>query len=146
MIDIRPLISRGWDLWSPQIITTTVSGNAFGKGTVELEKGWQQIALPVEQGFWDFDTHKHIHDDTTVAKFKNYVLDQINDLYGDIVEVANCFTGDAQRFNTFIPGSTPESSFNNFQLVYNDNNHMEISGFWIKVVGDFGPYVISWGE
>ncbi len=146
MVDIRPLATKGFDLWSPQTITTTASGSAFGKGTIELEKGWQQIALPVENGFWDYATHTHINDGTTIAKFKNYVLDQLDDLYGDIVEVANCFTGDAQQFYTFIPGSTPESSFNNFNLVYNDNNNMEISGFWIKIIGDVGPYTISWGD
>ena len=146
-MEIRTLIARGFDLWSPQVITTTVSGTgAFGSGTIQLEYGWQQAATPVEFGWWDSSTHSHVHDGTTVAKFKNYILDQINDLYGDIVEVANCFTGDAQQFFTFIPGSTPESSFNNFQLIYNDNTHMEISGFWIKIIGTSGPYVISWGQ
>jgi hypothetical protein len=146
-MEIRTLITRGFDMWSPQIITTTVSGGgAFGIGSIQLENGWQQIAAPVQFGWWSSTIHSHINDGVTVAKFKNYILDQITDLYGDIVEIANCFTGDAQQFYTFIPGSTPESSFNNFNLVYNDDNHMEITGFWIKIVGDSGPYIISWGQ
>ena len=144
-MDIRPIATRGFDIWSPQIITTVSGGGLFGSGSIQLEKGWQQIALPVEYGFWDIGSHSHVHDGITIAKFKNYVLNQIEDLYGDIIEVANCFTGDAQQFYTFIPGSTPESSFNNFNLVYNDNNHMEITGFWIKVSGTSGPYIINWG-
>lgn len=144
-MDIRPLVTRGFDLWSPTI-TTTASGSAFGKGFIQLEYGWQLCAVPVEFGFWDSSTHKHIHDGVTISKFKNYVLDQITDLYGDIVSISNCFTGDSQQFYTFIPGSTPESSFNNFQLVYNDNNHMEISGFWLKIIGKDSPYTISWGK
>jgi len=144
-MDIRPLVTRGYDLWSPTI--TTASGINFGKGTLELENGWQMVAIPISKGYWDSNIHKHVHDTVTVSQFKNYVLDQIEDLYGPgIVEVSNTFTGDKKFFFSYIVGSTPETSQHNFQLVYDDNNNMEISGFWIKVVGENGPYTISWGE
>jgi len=148
MVDIRPMAARGFDMWSPQIITTTVSGGGmFGKGSIELETGWQLVAIPIEHGYWSSATHMHIHDGVTKAKFKNYVLDQISDLYGeDIVEVANTYTGDQQAFFSFVVGSTPASSPHNFNLVYSDNISMEIAGFWINIIGNTGPYVISWGE
>jgi len=146
-MDIRPLAARGFDMWSPQIITTTVSGGAsFGSGTIELEKGWQLAAIPVELGYWSTNLHKHVHDEATVAKFENYVYDQILDLYGDIVEVSNTYIGNQQAFFSYVCGSTPTSSPHNFNLVYNDNSHMEISGFWIKITGDLGPYIVSWGN
>jgi hypothetical protein len=74
-------------------------------------------------------------------------LDQITDLYGaGVVEVANTYTGDAQAFYSYVVGVTPESSFHNFQLTYDDGIHREISGFWIKIIGAGAPYVITWGE
>lgn len=143
-MDIRPIISR-YDMWSPYTVTTT-SGVSFGSGSLSLEKGWQLVAVPVQEGFWSTTLHKHIHDGTTTAKFKNYVLDQITDLYGEnVVEVANTFTGDAQKFFSYVVGSTPESSFNNFNLIYSDGLSLEVSGFWIKIIGNDGPYLITWG-
>ncbi len=143
-MDIRPLISKGFDLWSPRIVSGGMEG--FGKGTIQLEKGWQLISIPVRFGWWDSISHSHIHDNITVAKFKNYVLDQIEDLYGsNVVEVANCYTGDAQQFYSYVVGSTPDTSIHNFQLVYDDNNNFEIVGFWINIIGN-GSYIISWGE
>lgn len=146
-MDIRPMVARGFDMWSPQIITTTVSGGTcFGRGTIELEKGWQLCAIPISEGYWDAVGNTLVHDDT-VAKFKNYVLDQITSLYGlGIVEVANTYTGDQQAFYSYVVGSTPESSPHNFQLMYEDGPNLEISGFWLNIVGDSGPYSISWGE
>ena len=88
-----------------------------------------------------------MHDDVTIAKFKNYVLDQITDLYGaDIVEVANTYLGDNQFFWNYAVGSTPPGSPHNFQLVYNDSGYPEISGLWIKIIGLAAPYLITWGE
>jgi hypothetical protein len=143
-MDIRPLVSRGFDLWSPQIITGGVEG--FGSGTIQIEYGWQLISIPVQYGYWDTNTHSLVHDDITVARFKNYVLDQIIDLYGSgTVEVANTYTGDQQAFFSYVVGSTPESSPHNFRLVYEDEGNFEISGFWIKSV-NVNPMIIGWGE
>ena len=144
-MDIRPLVAKGFDLWSPLPATTTASGNAFGKGTIEIESNWQLCAIPVEFGYWDSVTHELIHDNT-VAKFKNYVLDQIDDIHGEgCIEVANAYTGDSNAFFSYVPGSTPENSPHNFSLMYNDGINKEITGFWIKNTSG-SPVVITWGE
>jgi hypothetical protein len=123
-----------------------------GAGSIQLEYGWQLIAIPVEYGYWDSTAHEHVHDDVTRAKAENYVMDQIEDLYATvsgietIVEVANTYTGDQQAFWSYVVGSTPTSSPHNFQLVYDDGIHREISGFWIKIIGPDAPYLITWGE
>ena len=142
--NIKYISSAGYDFYSTT--TTTVSGG-IGKGTIQMEDSWQLISIPIQYGYWNSTTHKHIHDDTTVAKFKNYVLDQITDLHGvSIVEVANTFTGDAQMFYSYVVGSTPESSPHNFSLCYEDGVNKEFAGFWIKIIGPNSPYTIKWGE
>lgn len=143
-MDIRPLVSRGFDLWSPQIVTGGMEG--FGKGSIQIEQGWQLISIPVQYGYWDTNTNSLVHDDVTPAKFKNYVLDQIESLYGTgKVEVANTYTGDQQAFYSYVVGSTPESSPHNFQLIYQDGESYEIAGFWIKSLSGT-PMLIEWGE
>jgi hypothetical protein len=103
-------------------------------------------------GYWDSTAHEHVHDDSTVAKFENYILEQIDDLYATasgvetIVEVANTYLGDNQFFWSYVAGSTPTSSPHNFQMVYQDGTNQEISGFWIKIIGPAAPYNITWGE
>ena len=125
----------------------TTSSGIGGYGSIELEEGWQLIAVPIRYGYWDSIKHEHVHDDTTVARFKNYILDQITDVYGNnIVEVANTYPGDLQAFLSYVVGSTPETSPHNFQMVYEDGSNLEISGFWIKIIGPNSPYIITWGE
>lgn len=141
-MDIRFVATSGYQLWPCEAVA--ISGTC-GYGSIELEEGWQLIAMDVRYGYWDSSTHQHVHDGTTVAKFKNYVLDQIEDLYGTgKVEVANTYTGDQQAFYSYVVGSTPDSSPNNFQLVYEDNGNYEISGFWIKTLAS--GIDITWGE
>jgi len=142
-MDMRYIAWAGYDLAE----CDTTSSGIGGYGTIQLESGWQLIAIPIDFGYWDSTAHEHVHDDTTRAKFKNYVLDQITDLYGSgVVEVANTYLGDNQFFWSYVVGSTPESSPHNFQLVYSDGPNQEISGFWIKIIGAAAPYLISWGE
>jgi hypothetical protein len=124
----------------------TTSSGIGGYGSIQLEPSWQLISIPIRYGYWDSTAHEHVHDDVTVAKFENYVLDQIDDLYGsDNVEVANTYPGDLQAFLSYVPGSTPTTSPHNFQMVYADGSHFEISGFWIKMTTTSG-IVITWGE
>lgn len=124
----------------------------IGSGSIQLEYGWQLCAIPVEYGYWSTATHSHVHDGTTRATFANYVKDQIEDLYATvsgietIVEVANTYLGDNQFFWSYVVGSTPSGSPHNFQLVYDDGIHREISGWWIKIIGPAAPYLITWGE
>ena len=143
MGDIRFISWAGYDLKG--CVETTGSG--IGSGSIELEYGWQLVAIPIEYGYWNGTTHQHVHDDVTRAKFKNYVLDQITDLYGTgVVQVANTYLGDVQAFYSYVVGSTPESSPHNFQLIYDDGVNREIAGFWIKITGVAAPYAITWGE
>ena len=142
-MDMRYIAWAGYDLAECDI---TVSG-VGGYGSIELEYGWQLIAIPIMHGYWDSTAHEHVHDDVTTAKYENYVQDQIDDLYGTgLVEVANTYIGDNQFFWSYVVGSTPTSSPHNFQLVYQDGLNQEISGFWIKVIGAGAPYTITWGE
>ena len=135
------IITRGYG----KCEETTSSG--VGNGHIELEYGWQLVAIPIKYGYWSSTANKHIHDDITTAKFKNYVLDQIVDKYGNnIVEVANTYIGDVQAFYSYVVGSTPSSSPHNFNLIYTDTAGDEITGFWIKIIGSNAPYVISWGD
>jgi hypothetical protein len=145
-MEIRTISSVGYSFWSA-VCEETVSSGVGGHGSIELEEGWQLCAVPIQYGYWSSSTHTHVHDDTTIAKFKNYILDQIEDLYGTVsgVEVANTYTGDAQAFYSYVVGSTPESSFHNFQLIYDDSGNREIAGFWIKITTTSGV-VITWGE
>jgi hypothetical protein len=140
-MDIRYIASAGYQLWP---CDATASGIG-GYGSIELEYGWQLIAIPIRYGYWDSTAHEHVHDEVTVAKFENYVLDQITDLYGTgTVEVANTYPGDLQAFLSYVVGSTPESSPHNFQMVYADGDNLEISGFWIKTTAS--GLNITWGE
>lgn len=141
-MDIRYISSLGYDFWKED---TTTSGIG-GYGSIQIEQGWQMIAVPIQHGYWDDSLHKHIHDDITTAKFENYILDQITDLYGTgIIEVANTYTGDNQFFWSYTVGSTPEASPHNFNLVYFDSGNFEIAGFWIKSLSAT-PFVITWGD
>jgi len=145
-MDIRFLASAGYDLFcEPCTESGTCSG--IGYGSIQLEYGWQLVAIPIEHGYWSSASHTHVHDEVTVAKFENYVLDQITDLYGaGVVEVANTYPGDLNAFYSYVVGSTPSTSPHNWQLIYDDSGNKEISGFWIKIIGGSAPYLITWGE
>ncbi len=143
-MEIRTLAAAGYSLWSEECV---VSGTGVGSGTIELEYGWQLAAIPVGYGYWDSSAHEHVHDEVTVAKFENYILDQITDLHGTgVVEVASTYLGDVQAFYSYVVGSTPPSSPHNWSLIYDDGIYREVSGFWIKITGGSAPYVITWGE
>ncbi len=140
-MDVRLVAWAGYELKD----YTLISGTGIGGGSVELEEGWQLVSIPVEYGYWSTATHSHVHDGATRAKFKNYVLDQINDTVGSgLVEVSNTYVGDVQAFYSYVPDVTPDSSEHNWQLVYDDGIHREISGFWIKTLS--GTITIVWGE
>lgn len=140
---MRYIAWAGYDLTECDATTSGIGGH----GSIQLEYGWQLVAIPIMYGYWDSTAHEHVHDDSTTAQFENYVLEQITDLYGSgIIEVANTYLGDNQFFWSYVVGSTPTSSPHNFQLVYTDGPNQEISGFWIKVIDVGAPYTITWGE
>lgn len=112
------------------------------EGTIELEPGWNLIAVPAVYGRWDGSTVVH---DGSRAKIKEYVVDQLESLYGaGIVAVANSYPGDLGYFLSFVPGSTPASSEHNFYLMREDPlGQWEPQGFWIKITGT-QPVQFQW--
>jgi hypothetical protein len=141
-MDMRYVAWNGWDLAE---CDTTTSGIG-GYGTIQIEYSWQLVAVPITHGYWSIATHKHVHNDSTIAKYENYIQAQIDDLYGPgKIEVANTYLGDNQFFWSYVPGSTPISSPHNFNLVYEDSGYQEISGFWIKSLS-VSPIIVTWGD
>lgn len=139
-MDVRYISSLGYNLFDK------FESSFGGKGSITLEPGWQLCAIPIKNGYWSVDIHKHVHTNSVEAKIKNYVIDQIDDLYGPgLIEVANTYIGDVQAFYSFIPGVTPSTSSHNFKLVNEDDGFDEISGFWIKSIHT-EPISINWGE
>ena len=120
------------------------------KGCIEVEPNrWQMICIPIQFGYWDKTLHKHIHDNMTVARIKNYIIDQIEDVYSvnadTMIEVMNCYIGDNNFFYNYIVGVTPELSIHNFELGYQDNNCVEWTAFWLKSIHSTN-FSIVWGE
>lgn len=84
---------------------------------------------------------------TARAKIKQYVIDQLESKYGaGCVTVANTYPGDLNRFLSFVPGSTPEASEHNFELMYEEEDgSFEPTAFWIK--SNYGsPMVLDFVE
>lgn len=147
-MNIKYLSSLGYDFWP---CDTTVSGIG-GYGTIEIEPGgFQMIAIPVVYGWWDSTSHEHIHDGTTVATVNNYVVDQIEDVYGvqanTMVEVFNTLIGGQGNYWNFVPNLTNPASPHNFQLSYYDPGakSQEVTGFFVKSVHPT-TFKIVWGE
>lgn len=127
----------------------TVSG--VGGGYVDIEQNWQMLSLPVRWGFWSSTEHRHIHDGVTPATIYNYVIVQIEDLYGvsadTMVEVCNTLIGGQGNYWNFVPGITNPLSPHNFQLSYFDPGagDYEYTGFFIKSIHSTS-FTIQWGD
>jgi len=125
-------------------------GSCVGHGRIEIEPNrWQLISIPIQYGYWDDTQHKLVHDGVTLAKIYNYVVKQIEDVYGvsceTMVEVFNTYIGDKNKYYNFIPGVTDPLSVHNFELAYQDGSNLEFTGFWIKSIHNANFY-IDWGE
>jgi len=122
-------------------------GDSLSSGIIEIESGWQLISIPIQYGYWDIGTG-HVHDGTTPAKIKNYLVDQIEDVQGvqcnTLIEVFNTYPGDVGGFLSFVPGVTNPLSSNNFPLIYEDGSYKECLGFWVKNISG-SPFTIVWG-
>lgn len=121
-----------------------------GGGCITIEKNrWQLIAIPIKFGYWSQTQSKLVHDDVTIARVKNYVIDQIDDIESgnveDLIEVCNAYIGDKNFFYNYVVGKTNEGSTHNFELSYQDEECLEVTGFWIKSIADH-DITISWGE
>lgn len=119
-------------------------------GEIEIEPDrWQLISIPIRYGYWDTGSSQLIHDGVTVARVKNYVMDQIEDIYGgnaeDYIEVVNAYFGDNDFFYNYIPGVTNPLSPHNFELTFVDGARLEVTGFWVKSVHS-SSLIIKWGD
>lgn len=126
------------------------AGTSF-RGTIEIEPGWQMISIPVQYGYFDKTSGTLVHDGTTVARIKNYVMDQIEYITGlpaqSVITAANTYVGDNQFFYNYVPGVTDENSDHNFPLVYFDDNKqsLEVTAFFIHNKLE-AKIIIQWGE
>lgn len=146
-MDLRFISWAGYEL---KECDTTVSGIG-GHGVIEIEPGFQMIAAPVVYGYWSSVEHKHVHDGSTIAKVKNYIVDQIEDVYGvqanTMVEVFNTLVGGEANYWNFVPNFIDPGSPHNFQLSYYDSgaNSQEVTGFYVKSIHPT-TFTIIWGE
>jgi len=116
---------------------------------IEIEPNrWQMISIPIRYGFWDTTTHDLVHDDVTIATIKNYVADQIEDVYGvpasTMIEVFNTYIGDIHKMYNYVPNITIENSEHNFPLAYIDDGRVEYVGMWVKSIHPT-TFTIKWG-
>jgi len=134
---------------------STILKKGFGRpstqlgGTIEIEPDrWQMVSIPVRFGYWNAASGKHIHDAVTIAKIKNYIIDQIEDVYGvpasDMIEIVNTYIGDNHKMWNYVCGITIDSSEHNFELAYMDGTEAEYCGLWVKSIHST-PFNISWG-
>lgn len=88
--------------------TTIYSGYGYPamsvySGEIQIEpERWQMITVPVIYGYWDSTNHQLIHDGQTIARIKNYVLDQIADVMGSSVENFIFINNDIRINNYFF--------------------------------------------
>jgi hypothetical protein len=144
-MEIRTLTSAGFNLWSQS------SADCIGGGTIEIEPSWQMIAIPVTYGYWSVTEHRHIHDNTTPATVYNYVIAQIEDIYGvpanTMIAVLNTLVGGQGNYWNFVPNVTNPVSPHNFLLSYLDAGagSEEVTGFFVKSIHP-NAFTIKWGE
>jgi hypothetical protein len=131
-------------------IYSNYSTSSIYVGEIQIESDrWQLITVPVIYGYWDTSNHVLVHDGVTIARVKNYVLDQIEDIMGNPVQsyikVVNTYIGDNNYFYNYIPGVTNPLSTHNFPLAYLDGDRVEYVAFWIKSIHT-SDIIIKWGE
>jgi hypothetical protein len=109
------------------------------RSTIQIEPGWQLIAIPARYGYWA-TSDEILRDLATVpqiAKVGEYVVAQLEDIYGaDVVEICNARIGGETNYRNFIPGQTPAGDPNNFPLMIldADTGLYEVVPFFIKSV------------
>ena len=147
MMNIKYISTLGYDFYCNPC--PTVSGVAGGY--IDVEQSWQMLSLPVKFGWWNSVTHKHVHDDITPATVYNYIIVQIEDIYGvncnTMLEVCNSLVGGQGNYWNFVPGVINPLSPHNFQLSYLDPNvgDYEYTGFFIKSIHSTS-FTIQWGD
>lgn len=144
-MDIRTVVST-YNLWGDQCTDTCI-----GSGVIEIEPGFQIISIPITYGYWSTTEHALVHDDTTIATVYNYVVTQIEDIYGvdvnTMVEFFNTLIGGQGYYFNFFPNQTNPLLEHNFRLSYLDidTGHQEITGFYVYSIHP-DTFTIQWGE
>jgi len=88
-------------------------------GTITLERdSWQLVAIP------------------KTGNVATEFIDKLSEQEGvpgtELVTVCSAYPGHVNKFLTYIPGFTNSTSEHNFQLIYEDGDSLEITGFWVK--------------
>ena len=142
------LASKGI-LCNPSIDTTS---SFLLSGEIQIEPDrWQLIAVPAPFGYWDNVSHSIVNDGITIAKVKNYIVAQLEDKYvgggetiGDYVTIINTYVGDINAFWTWTAAAPPpDTSPNNFPLVYIDGTRREVAGIWVRSVSS-SEMILEW--
>lgn len=114
------------------------SGSCELGGEIQLQNGFQLIAIPTVYGSFDVTTGEIVLDQTK-AKVKNYLLDQLAYLLGieysgigDHIESCVAVRG-GELSQNFVSNVTPETSINNFELAYEDDTSVEFTAFYVNV-------------
>jgi hypothetical protein len=102
------------------LLTGLVLGSQPRLGSLLLEEGWNDVAVPAAFGAWDAEAGSLVRT-AGPARVAEYVYDQLADLYGPgCVERISTYNGTGQRFLSFIPGSTPRNAEGNFALMFQE--------------------------
>lgn len=131
-------------------VSTPTEGSM--SGTITIQPGWQLITIPTVKGYFDYNQGKIIKDKSVNSTVKNYLIDQLAyrlnvpiESMKDYIQVAIAYRGGVLSQN-FVVGVTPETSVNNFNLAYVDeeNNKKEFTAFWVKNISGVSLPEISW--
>jgi len=107
-----------------RILTLTLPETYFSKcnyadGNILLQRGkWQLIALPI--------------DGKVGENFVDKLATQEGVGASELIEVCSAYPGHINKFLSYIPGFTLDSSEHNFNLYYTDGDSKEITAFWLK--------------
>ena len=118
----------------------TPTGSCELKGTINLQTGWQLIAIPTINGYYDNLTGALVKDGT-ISNAENYIMSQLMYKLGlgtlselaAYIPVCNAFRG-GELSQNYVTGVTSVTSTHNFNLAYMDDSKLEFTAFWIKVL------------
>jgi len=126
-------------------------------GVQNIYPGWNLITVPIKYGYWSSEDGTFVHDGETRATIKNYIMDQIADVYGNpesYINIATTYIGEGEKYHKdYIPGITPDNSSHNFYLGIG-NEYAEDGSFiaqlnyvpfWIHNITST-TLSIKWGE
>jgi len=137
--------SFGLETSEDSVVNFNSSTTCTGSGTIRLNNNnWQLIAIPVEN-----KTVGNYFIPKVADAIKTYDVDKDA---SDVIEVCSAYPGHINKFLSYIPGFTLDSSEHNFNLTMVDGVDIkEVTGFWIKVknyysITDDVDILIDWDQ